>query len=404
MIAAPTFRSMFKEKERDVLNLFTVEGEGGYRQSEYSFMFKGSAFFTPDIAKSVAEVIKDDTRIKTITIPGTTTTVKYMDNVLRVVLGNYNKCVMYRDGKVDISNNTYDYPYLKTIMYDIKDTFCPSSYAIGGGQYQQMLLLKNGDLVYINTKNRTDGVVALTGVQKFITKNQAHRSDAIVGCTNGDVYHVWVGPTPVNPTKSNDGNGTASGVIKINGIKHTDLLFCTIGDAPANCIFCLKNEPQKLYRFVKGYGTEFKITGLQTIPITASSGYENMGLTGDEYYIDGMAQEFNSLFLTNKRMIHRSTSSGSSYSYTRSTWTYGWEKGLYPTTPTAADPIISAKKIVTPTAYSMIVEDTNGKYWLCQNTSTNTETGNAFRLAKPVSYTFFDTLKTYLTPIRDVSK
>jgi hypothetical protein len=404
MLASPTFRSSFKEKERDVLNLFTVEGEGGYKATEYSFMFKGSAFFTPDIAKSVEAVIKDNTRIQTITIPGTTTTVKYMDNVLRVILGNNNKCVMYRDGTVDIGNNTYDYPYLKTIMYNIKDTFCPSSYATGGDQYQQMLLLNNGNLLYINNYTRTAAVTALTGVQKFITKNQAHRSDAIVGCTNGDVYHVWVGPTPVNPSSSNDGNGTASGVIKINGIKHTDLLFCTIGDAPANCIFCLKSDPQKLYRFVKGYGTGFKITGLKTTPITANSGYEDMGLTGDEYYIDGMAQEFNSLFLTNKRMIHRSTSSGSSYSYTTSTWTYGWQKELYPTTPTAADPIISAKKIVTPTAYSMIVEDTNGKYWLCQNTSTDTKTGNAYRLAKPVSYTFFDQLKTYLTPIREYTK
>jgi hypothetical protein len=406
MLASPTFRSSFKEKERDVLNLFTVEGEGGYDATEYSFMFKGSAFFTPAIANSVANVVKDDTRIKSFVIPSTSTTVKYMDNVLRVVLGNNNQCIMYRDGKVDIDNNNYDYPYMRTIMYDIKDTFCPSSYSTGGGQFQQMLLLNNGDLIYVNTYTRTAAVTALTGVQKFLTKNQAHRSDAIVGCTNGDVYHVWVGPTPVNSGSYNDGNGTASGVIKINGIKHTDLLFCTIGDAPANCIFCLKSDPQKLYRFVKGYGTNFKITGLQTTPITANSGYENLGLTGDEYYIGGMAQEFNSLFLTNKRMIHRSTSFGSNYndSYKISTWAYGWEKELYPTISTAANPTIAAKKIVTPTAYSMIIEDTNGKYWLCDNTSTDLKTGNAYRLAKPVSYTFFDQLKTYLTPIRDASK
>lgn len=399
MIAAPTFRSMFKEKERDVLNLFTVEGEGGYRATEYSFMFKGSAFFTPTIANSVAGVVKDDTRIKTLILPGTNTTVKYMDNVLRIVLGNNNLCVMYRDGKVDIANQTYNYPYLNTIMYDIKDTFCPSSYASAPTGFQQMLLLKNGNLVYINTHSRTNGVVALTGVQKFLAKNQAHRSDAIVGCENGDIYHVWVGPTPLG-APNYDGNGTASGVIKIDGIKHTDLVFCTIGDTPANCTFCLKSDPQNLYRFVKGYGTNFKITGIQTSPITAASGLENMKLTGDEYYVDGMAQEFNSLFLTNKRMIHRSTTlayNNYTGSYTYSVWKLGWEKNLYPTSPTTSDPVIKAKKIVTPTAYSMIIEDTDGKYWLCDD-------NGGFYLNKPVSYTFFDQLKNYLIPIREANK
>ena len=390
MLASPTFRSSFKEKERDVLNLFTVEGEGGYLPLEYSFMFKGSAFFTSEIANSVANVVKDDSRIKSFVIPGTSTTVKYMDNVLRVVLGNHNQCILYRDGKVDIGNNTYDFPYMRTIMYEIKDTFCPSSYSEGGAQYQQMLLLNNGDLVFINPYNKTN-VTALTGVQKFLSKNQAHRSDAIVGCENGDVYHVWVGPTP---RPDNDGNGTPSGVIKINGIKHTDLLFCTIGDPPACCTYALKSDPQNIYRFIKGVGVaNFKISGISNSPLVGS-GLENMRLTGDEYYVDGMSQEFNSLYLTNKRMIHRS----SYISYTRSTWNYGWEKELFPVTPTISDPTIPAKKIVTPTAYTMIIEDIFGKYWLCTNNSDN------YVLNKPISYTFFDQLKSYLLPIREAAK
>ena len=390
MLASPTFRSSFKEKERDVLNLFTVEGEGGYLPLEYSFMFKGSAFFTTDIANSVANVVKDDSRIKSFVIPGTSTTVKYMDNVLRVVLGNNNQCILYRDGTVDIGNNTYDFPYMRTIMYDIKDTFCPSSYSTGGAQYQQMLLLNNGDLIFINPYNKTN-TIALTGVQKFLSKNQAHRSDAIVGCTNGDVYHVWVGPTP---RPEQDGNGTASGVIKINGLKHTDLLFCTIGDPPACCTYALKSDPQNIYRFIKGVGVaNFKISGVSNNPLTGS-GLENMRLTGDEYYVDGMSQEFSTLYLTNKRMIHRNSVAD----YTRSTWNYGWSKDLFPTTPTISDPTIAAKKIVTPTAYTMIIEDAFGKYWLCVNNSSN------YVLEKPVSYTFFDQLKSYLLPIRESTK
>ena len=375
MLATPTFRSMFKEKERDVLNLFTVEGEGGYKAPEYSFMFKGSAFFTPDIAKSVEDIIKDNTRIKTIKIPKTNTTVKYMENVLRVVLGNENKCVMYRDGKVDISNNTYDYPYLKTIMYDIKDTFCPSSYAENdSSRYQQMLLLVNGDLVYINPKTKKEDE-ELTGVQKFLTKNRGHKCDAIVGCTNGDVYHVWTGPAPIEQ----DGNGTNSGSLKISNLKHTDLLFCTLGDDPENCVFCKKSEPQKLYRFKKngnGSGTNFKIVGLGTTPIIT--------LTGDEYFVDGMAHEENLLLITNKKIIAK---------HNRWKESGNWERLL------SQNPKIYPKKIITPTAYSMVIEDIYGKYWLCDIDGNSDQ-----YLKKPVPYTFFDTLKSYLTPIRDASK
>ena len=373
MLASPTFRSMYKEKERDVLNLFTVEGEGGYRSGEYSFMFKGSAFFTPDIANKVEAVIKDKTRIKTFVIPGTTTTVKYMNNVLRFVLGNDNQCVMYRDGTVDIAGANYNYPYLKTIMYNIKDTFCPSTYATDPERYQQMLLLVNGDLVYINTKTRSTEVVELTGVQKFLTKNQAHKCDAIVGCTNGDVYHVWVGPV----LSGNDGNDTISGSLKILNLKHTDLLFCTLGDDPENCVFCKKTEPQKLYRFIKngsGSGTDFKIVGLDTTSIIT--------LTGDEYFIDGMAHKESLLLITNKNIIARNN---------RWTGSGNWER------PLSDNPTIYPKKIVTPTAYSMIIEDVYGKYWLCNEASEQT-------LEKPVSYTFFDQLKTYLLPIRESNK
>jgi hypothetical protein len=377
MIAAPTFRTIYKKKQRNVLDLFSVEGEGGYQQQNYTFMFKSSAFFNNNILPAVQNIIASSRTIKSFTLSGQT--FNYLDNVLRVSLGNHNVCVMYRDGTIDIGKKTYNFPYLASIMYDIRDTFTPSSYSTGGAQYQQMLLLDNGDLVAINTYTQKNTTL-LTDVKQFLTKNQAHRSDAIVGMKNGDMYHVWVGPTP---TGSNDGNGTATGVQKINGLNHNDLLFCTIGDPPAAATFCKKSDPQNIYRFIKGYSTNFKITGFNTTPIAS------MALTDPtEYYVDGMSQEFNSLFLTNKKFIHKSTGDGGgNYSYTANDWGYGWTRGF-----TSESPAIFAKKIATPTAYSMIIEDSFGKYWLCQN--------NNYVLSKPIRYVFFDTLKTYLEPIR----
>jgi hypothetical protein len=199
-----------------------------------------------------------------------------------------------------------------------------------------------------------------------------------VALKNGDMYHVWCGPTP-----NHSGNGTASGVIKIPNIKYSDIKFCAIGDPPACAVVCFKNEPNKLYRFEKGYGTNFKITGIKSTPISS------MTLENDEYYIHGMSHEFNSLFITNKKIMGR----GAGASYTSDEWSISWDRLNYPTSPTPSNPVIQPKQIVTPTAYSMIIEDNEGKYWFCGK-------GSRYMLQQPISYEFFDSLKTFLDPIR----
>jgi hypothetical protein len=385
MFAAPTVKTIYKRKKRNVLDLFSVEGEGGYLFQNYTFMFKSSAFFNNNILASVKSIINPTRQIKSFTISGET--YNYLDNILRISLGNQNVCAIFRDGTIDINQNTTSFPYIKDNVFNVRDTFTPSTYATDGTQFQQMLLMNNGDLVAIDCLKKTNKIL-LTGVEEFVTKNQGHRSDAMVGMKNGDLYHVWIGPTPVG-SPYNDGNGTATGVEKINGIKYKDILFCTMGDPPAAATFCLKNDRKNIYRFIKGHGTDFKIKGVETTPIAS------MKLTDPtEYYVDGMSQEFNSLFLTNKNLIHKSTTDGSgnySESYKRSEWVYGWSRNFESETPK-----IFARKIATPTAYTMIVEDIFGKFWFCGNSN--------YVMTKPTSYNFFDTLKTYLEPIRAAMK
>jgi hypothetical protein len=413
MIASPTFRSMFKEKERDVLNLFTVEGEGGYGYADigYTFMYKGSAFFPNDVKNTLTGIIKYG-KIETITVNGVT--INYLKDVLRIATGNQNLCILYRNGSTDIAGANYNYPYLGSIMYTIKDTFCPSNYS---ANYRQILLLNTGELVEINCKTGgTNKKVLLTGVQKILAKNQAHQTDILVGLTNGDVYQVWI-PSPA----ASGGNGQSdSGVEKIDGLNHNDVLFFALGDPPASCFFCKKDDRQRLYKLIKpGNSASFKITGIDTFPldltnpsITTNSTYRplhNMTLTGDEYYVDGMSQEFNTLLLTNKRIIHRTCTrtGGENLQAQDAIWRYGWEKDMFPAIPTAADPIIAAKKIITPTAYTMIIEDVYGKYWICRMGGASTTSLNYTRyyyMEKPIPYTFFDTLKSYLIPIREANK
>jgi hypothetical protein len=379
MFAAPTVKTIYKRKKRNVLDLFSVEGEGGYFSQNYTFMFKSSAFFNDNILASVKGVINPTKAIKTLTIAGKN--YNYIDNTLRVSLGNNNNCVIYRDGTIDINKSTSLFPFVRDNCFNVRDTFTPSSYATDGTQFQQMLLMDNGDLILIDCLKKTNKTL-LTGVDQFITKNQAHRCDAIIAMKNDDVYHVWIGPTPVGVA----GNGTASGVVKVNGIKASSILFASIGDNPAHAVFCLKSDKRNLYRFVKGVNTDFTIKGVDTTPIT------NMKLTDpEEYYVDGMAQEFNGLYLTNKKLMHRHTGC----SYTSNDFSVGWDR------PFTDTPTIYARKISTPTAYSMIVEDIFGKFWLCDNGSAIAACGG---FGKPDSYVYFDNLKTYLEPIRAAMK
>lgn len=379
MFATPTLKTIYKRKKRNVLDLFSVEGEGGYLSPNYTFMFKSSAFFNNDILGSVKNIINPSRQIKSFTISGET--YNYLDNILRISIGNHNVCAIYRDGTIDIDKSTSSFLYIKDNVFNVRDTFTPSSYATDGTQYQQMLLMNNGDLVLIDCLKKTNKTL-LTGVDQFITKNQAHRCDALIAMKNDDVYHVWIGPTP---TWAN-GNGTTSGVLKVNGIKASSILFASLGDNPAHAIFCLKSDKKNLYRFIKGVNTDFTIKGVNTTPIPS------MTLSDPtEYYVDGMAQEFNGLYLTNKKLMHRHTGS----SYTSNDFSVGWDR------PFVGSPNIYARKIATPTSYSMIIEDIFGKFWLCNNGAATSSWGG---FNQPISYAFFDTLKTYLVPIRAAMK
>lgn len=356
MIGTYTLRNTtYKPKERNVLDLFTVEGEGGYKANQYTFMFKSSCFFNDNILSDVKAVMQDDSKLQKITFGKQT--FNYRDGILRIVLGNNNRCIMYRDGSVDIGGKNFQFPELATYIPKIRDTFCPSTYSTGNDAYQQMFLLENGDLIIVNLAKKQITTL-LTGVQKFINKNQAHNCEAIVGLKNGDMYQVWI-KSPGNKTN------TGTQIIQKNGvnINHNDVLFCTVGDHFEHRTICFKSEPNKLYNFIK---TNFIIQGCEANPIKI--------LEGGEYFVGGMANEYDIMILTNKKIISN----------------FSKEQLIYPPNPTASNPTIKAKNIVTPTAYSMIIEDSDGKYWY-------SERGKL----PPIPYTFFDTLKVNLDPIKE---
>jgi len=360
-----TLRTISMPEERNCLQAFDVEGEGGYNNREYTFMDSATAYFHESMEANIKSVCSDDTKIKKINVGSETYT--YIDNIIRII---NRKCILYRDGTVDISGVNYLYPWLRDNWTKIRDTYTPKN-ASGG---QQFLLMDNGELVNIDVSTRTDGIVKLTGIQRILTKNQAHRADMIVGAFDGSVYQVWL---------NSSSNSTSTGFIKINGLNLDDIQFCTCGDNPITKVVCYKNNLKRIYRF--NLSNVFKISGV-------GEEIEELRLTDpNEYYISGMAQEFNLILLTNKRLI-----------YCHTTTTKG--KNNY----TITDPklltyvrhnLIGGNRIVTPTAYTNIVKMNDESYYITPEVDGG-DLGYCVLLKPPEPYTYFNTLKNYLTPIR----
>jgi hypothetical protein len=369
-----TLRNVPNIEQRDVLNLFDVEGEGGYRNKQYTFMDGATAYFNDGILADVQKQLKDDTKLKKIVIDGQN--YNYLENVLRVVLGNENKCIMFRDGTVDISGKSYDYPYLKNNWNQVIDTFTPS---IWGTEGEQLFLMRDGRVIIINTVTRVDGRLLFNEPAQYImTKNQAHRCDCIIAMIDGSMRQAWIR----SDSKDNDTNKTNTGSLLIPNIKHENVQFCAVGDNPATKVVCFKNDLKSIYQF-KLNGI-FKITGV---------GDKISGLTltdPDEYYISGMSQEFNLVLLTNKRLI------------------VGNCKETYEATKLSSitkHTLTGGDKIVTPTAYTNIIKMLDGTYYITppdgDPTGTkNNDTSSCYSVDPPIPYTYFNKLKEYLTPLK----
>ena len=371
MFGVFTLRDVPIVEKRDVLNLFDVEGEGGYLNRQYTFMDGSSAYFSDGILDEVKNQLKDDTKIKKIVIDGQN--YNYLDNVLRVVLGNNNKCIMFRDGTVDISGRSYEYPYLKDNWNKVADTFTPSIYGTAG---EQLFLFKDGSVVIINTVNRTEGKILLSDAEYLMTKNQAHRCDCILAMKDGSMRQAWI--------KSGGGsgtNGTATGSLLIPNIKHEDVQFCAVGDNPASKVVCFKNDLKNIYQFT--VNDSFKITGV-------GNKISQLTLTDpDEYYKSGMSQEFNLVLLTNKRVIVANCGDGYESKSIASIKRYS---------------LVGGDKIVTPTAYTNIIKMLDGSYYITPpgggGGSGLGDNDSSVLVAAPIPYTYFNKLKEYLNPLK----
>jgi hypothetical protein len=107
-----------------------------------------------------------------------------MENVLKIASGNENKLIIYRNGDVDINGSRSNFPWIATNLYKIADIFCPSNYT---ANFKQMFLMKDGNLYDVDCDDKTTTLLT-SNIDRFLSKNSSHRSDALLAANNGDIY------------------------------------------------------------------------------------------------------------------------------------------------------------------------------------------------------------------------
>jgi len=288
----------------NVLERFTLGGEGGYLWNTYIYQCMDKVFtrYTPWTYKT--DVI--DRHSQYTDSNGTTYWVNH--GVLRSCIGNENQTCIYRDGHVMSKAGDFQLDWIPNNLDDIQDIFMPSSYE---STYIQIFLMNDGrllqipvQLLYAN-RNRstqessittingttTDGdTVALDNVTEILAINQAHNEDCIVKTDDNRVWHVG-GRTRYITAR------------QIPDLNADEVMFCQLGDTWDSAYVVYNDRPAELYRLTFNDGAvrdlvTFKwINGVEACPNTL------INMDDDEQFVHGCSNEFHAGFVTNKRII-----------------------------------------------------------------------------------------------------
>ena len=347
----------------DPLNKFSLEGEGGYESYAYTFVDRGKAYFDATEKNAyIKPMLSNDSLIKTLVLG--TYTYYYLENVLKIASGNENKVILFRDGSVDTGGARTSFPWIADNLTNIADIFCPSNYS---GNLIQLFSMKTGELYAVDCKNKTTTLLD-TNVDRMVCKNPSHACDILYSKYNGDVHHAWV-----TNSGGNLNSGEPTGTCQVAGLKFQDLAFASIADNPWGAFICYKDDRRTLYRLTTD--ANGRHLGVQ------AAAYDTLTDTA-EYYLHAQGNEFHTVVLSNKKI----------YDYHDRLWN---NTGHY---RIVEHNFTTGIRISTPTSYSMMIEATDG-YWFMDQTGTGSgHTG--YGLNAPIKYGFYQTLVDYLLPLR----
>jgi hypothetical protein len=401
------------EKRQNLLDRFTLQGEGGYAWNTFNFVNKGDVYATLGYANAIypnvlggspaALAPQYTTYAYTTSFEGTT--YYGLSSILRIGAGNNNQGAVFRDGKVFYMNydlnpagvpinqrpaGPFVYQWVKDNIHRFKDLFMPSSYS----HYRcQAVLLTSGDLHELDLDDRpANPPLILNNVNRILAINQAHNADFIVAKNDHTVWHVGLAGN-LTPTSGQ------SEARQIPGLDARSIKFIQIGDPWNSLYVCLTSDNTKVYRLLTNMAeprslSVFQwITGVSNTPMNtepapgatfdwfgvstgtgetlattaAGPGSATYGkhkpisgfvpfnlLEPGEYFVDGMSNEFHFTWLTN-RYVHTFRAYGGV--------SYGYAPGL--AYKKFALPVNSVPvQMSTATAYSMTLQLTDGYYLL----------------------------------------
>lgn len=346
----------------DPLNKFTLQGEGGYQSYAYTFVDRGTCYFSAQEKNGyISDIISNQNLIKTLTLGSYT--YYYVENILKIASGNANKVMIYQDGSIDIGGKRTKFPWIADNLYNFADIFCPSNYA---AYYTQFFLMKTGELYEVNCNTKTKTLL-LSDVNNILCRNPSHACDILVAKNNGEVWHAWL-----KNSGGNRNSGQASGVCQVVGLNVQDIYFSTIADNPWGAFICYSSDKRKLYRLTTdSVGRHTSVDPTPYITLTDP----------DEHYLHGQGNEFHTVVITNKKL----------YDY----HDRGWNADYY---DVHTYDFLNGVQISTPTAYSMMIEATDGYYFMDQTGAEqqNVTEREKYGLNAPIKYDFYNTLVTYL--------
>ena len=402
-------------KRQDLLDRFAMQGEGGYRSFSFNFVDKDKIYGNAVYSKTYKSVL--DTYE---TLYSYTTSIDGRDwyalrNAIRICAGNRNVAGIFRDGNAYVSGVQYKHQWIQNTYINWKDLFMPSSYGYASkGEISQGVLLKTGELyaLLLNAKDFagkttwptsgppvlqgttvTGSTVDLNNIDRFLTINQAHNGDIIVGGKDDRVWHVGFARGALT-----DRGGSAR---QIKNIEASKLQCIAAGDNSYSGICVLKADPTKIfeikseYRDLSNFGwwLERNLTPIcdgVNKPLVISGYTINNFLLNGEYVIDACANEFHLTILTNKN-VH--TFHGN--------YDYSSRNGRVVTghkTYTLA-PGVSAVRMCTATSYNMAVELSDGYYLLSHTNEAGYEgsTNDGGIAGYDVIYPYFSKINSWTT-------
>ena len=290
-------------KRPDVLERFTLGGEGGYAWNTYVYQCFDKVF-----TRREPWTYKENKTRHTFYTDSNNNKYYVNHGVLRNCEGNTNKVCLYRDGYISRPGTSVQVDWIPENLDNMKDIFMPSSYS---DTNIQIILMKDGRLVQlpvsslyslrnssqqaksdiittIDGTTTDDETVALDNVTEIMAINQAHNEDCIVKTDDNRVWHVG-------------GRTSTITARQIPDLNADEIMFCQLGDTWDSAYFVYTNTPTDLYRFTFNDGTARDLGTFKWI-----NGFEQSSLIvldDDEQFIHGCGNEFHAGFVTNKRII-----------------------------------------------------------------------------------------------------